>query len=294
MNLFSISQLQDYSGIKAHTIRIWEQRYNALKPFRSEGNTRYYDGSQLRRLLNIVSLMNSDYKISELCKMSDNDLNNLLDKKYAEIHTDHPDSEYFISQLISSAIEFDEIRFEKIFSNCILRFGLKNTYIKIIYPALIRLGLMWSKDSLPPAREHFITNLIRLKILTAIDALPLVQENKESWLLFLPEDEFHESGLLLAYFLIRQSGRKVIYLGANLPAESIIDAVKKINPPHVLTFLVSKKDKKREFKLINELSKIINPAKVYISCSVSSLEEFQETRHFMPLHSVEELENLLQ
>ncbi len=293
MNLFSISQLQDYSGIKAHTIRVWEQRYNALKPSRSEGNTRYYDGNQLRRLLNIVSLMNCDYKISELCKLPDKDLNNILDNKFAEIDTGHPDSEYFISQLIASAIDIDELRFEKLFSSCILRFGLKNTYIQIIYPALIRLGLMWSKDSLPPVQEHFITNLIRQKILTAIDSLPLATNDRNSWLLFLPENEFHEAGLLLANFLIRQSGKKVVYLGANVPTDSLLEVVKKINPPHVLTFLVSKKNKLQEFELLNELSKKVKSSKVYLACNPDSLNEFKKTKHFHPLHDVGDLEKLL-
>ena len=102
MNLFTISQLQQFSGVKAHTIRIWEQRYNALSPNRSEGNTRYYDNTQLRRLLNIVSLMESDYKVSELCSMSDQELFRTLDKQLqSKLHKDET-TQYFISQLIAA------------------------------------------------------------------------------------------------------------------------------------------------------------------------------------------------
>lgn len=293
MNSFTISQLQDYSGIKAHTIRIWEHRYKALKPFRSDGNTRYYGSDQLRRLLNIVSLMNLDHKVSQLCLMPDEDLNKLIDQHYLKAESMNPDSEYFISQLILSAIDFDEILFDKLFSNCILRFGLKSTYIQVIYPAMVRIGLMWQKDSLPLAEEHFITNLIRQKILTAIDAIPHPVNDKNSWLLFLPEGEFHETGLLMSYFLIRQSGRKVIYLGANVPVNSLYETVKKISPSRILTFLVSKKNKMEEMELVNKLSKQIKPKKVYVASEHLSFKESKERQHFLQLHSVEELEKLL-
>lgn len=293
MNSFSISQLQDYSGIKAHTIRIWEKRYNALKPIRSEGNTRYYDSVQLRRLLNIASLMKMDYKVSELCTMSDEYLNNILDFQFSKTASGKPDSEYYISQIISSAISYDELRFEKFFSNCILRFGLKATYVQIIYPVLVRLGLMWSKDSLPPGQEHFITNLIRQKFLTAVDSLPTAADTNNSWLLFLAEDEFHETGLLLAYYLIRQSGNKVIYLGANIPAESLSAAVKDITPAKLLTFLVSKKDKEKDIELIRYINKQFPEQKLYLACDPDRLPELKRSQHFIPLHSVADLETQL-
>ena len=117
--MFSISQLQQFSGIKAHTIRMWEQRYNALQPNRSEGNTRYYDSNQLRRLLNIVSLMEADYKVSELCAMDNKKLSALLNEKHQSYQSTSETAEHFISQLIAAGMSFDEINFEKIFSNCI-------------------------------------------------------------------------------------------------------------------------------------------------------------------------------
>ena len=197
MNSFSITQLQDYSGIKAHTIRIWEQRYNALQPERSDGNTRSYDSHQLRRLLNIVSLMNSDIKISGLCQISDPDLNELIDDSLIPTDTNQADAAYYVSQLISAAIDFNEGLFDKLFSNSVLRFGLKKKYTDVIYPALLRLGLMWTRDALPPAHEHFIINLIRQKLIVAIDKLPYVrEENTPKYLVFLPEGEIHELRIL--------------------------------------------------------------------------------------------------
>ncbi len=294
MDSFSISELQKFSGIKAHTIRIWEQRYDALKPNRSEGNTRYYNGSQLRRLLNIVSLLNSDYKVSELCSMPDKKLVNLLDEKLSQsISVDHA-YEYFISQIISSTIQFNEMQFDKLFANCILRFGLKGTYVHIIYPALIRLGVMWSKDAILPAQEHFITNLIRQKLLSAIDALPPSTASTNSWMLFLPEDEFHEAGLLLSNFLIRQMGMKVIYLGANVPFDSLKIAVKEIKPTHLLSFIVRKNNNKQDLDLINLLHKNCPTQKIYLGCDSSRLTELKPRKNFIKLHSVQELEHALQ
>lgn len=190
MDSYSISDLEEFSGIKAHTIRVWEQRYNVLKPHRTDGNTRYYDNDQLRRLLNIVSLMGSDFKTSELCTMSDAALNELLDKRLnLSIASDNV-YEYFISQILASGIEFDEAYFEKLFSNCILRFGLKGTYINVIYPLLIRAGLLWSKNSLAVGSEHFISNLIRQKISAAIDSLPPAKSHENSYCYFFLQTSF--------------------------------------------------------------------------------------------------------
>ena len=226
MSLFSISQLQQFSGVKAHTIRVWEKRYNALKPERSEGNTRYYDGLQLRRLLNIVSLMNDDFKVSELCSMSDEKLNGLLETHLADNISPDYAIEYLISQCIAASMEFNEEKFDKIFSNAVLRLGIERTYIQVVYPALVRLGIMWGTDVLPAAQEHFITNLIRQKIHAAIDALPPPTRPEKPWMLFLMEDELHETGLLFANYLLRKAGHKVVYLGSNVPFTSLESAVK--------------------------------------------------------------------
>ena len=137
MNLFSISQLSQFSGIKPHTIRIWEQRYSAFKPNRSDGTTRYYDDTQLRRLLNIVSLLDNGHKVSSLCSMPDEDLyfmvSNLGTSEFSE------STEYFVTQLIAAGLSYDTSYFELIFSDCIFKLGLKNAYIKVIYPDTITI-----------------------------------------------------------------------------------------------------------------------------------------------------------
>ncbi|HET6527857.1 MAG TPA: MerR family transcriptional regulator, partial [Balneolaceae bacterium] len=263
MNHFSISQIAQFSGIKPHTIRMWEQRYDALNPSRSEGNTRYYNGDQLRRLLNIVSLLEYDYKVSELCEMSDEMLFDLI-KATQKKTTENEPNEYFISQLIAAGMSYDEAYFEKIFSHCLLRYGMKDAYTKVVYPMLVRLGLMWASDTLPPAHEHFISNIIRQKLFTAIDSLPPADPASESWLLFLPENEFHEIGLLLANYLIRFSGKKVVYLGGNVPLQSLTAAIKNTNPDNLLLFLVRSNLIESTEVYLDELNRLFNKQKIYV------------------------------
>jgi DNA-binding transcriptional MerR regulator len=237
MDHFSISQLAQFSGIKAHTIRAWEQRYEALSPGRSKGNTRFYTNYELKRLLNIVSLLEYDYKISELCKMTDPELHKLLkDKKIR--NSDEANYGYYISQLISAGVNYDEVYFEKIFANCILTMGFHETYSTVIIPLLQRLGLMWQTDKMPPAQEHFISNLICQKLFVAIDSLPPPNQQNGTALLFLPENEFHEIPLLYAHFILRFHQVKSIYLGANVPVATLNDSIKKLNPDYLFFFLI--------------------------------------------------------
>ena len=293
MNSFSISELEQFSGIKAHTIRIWEQRYNALKPTRSEGNTRYYDSNQLRRLLNIVSLMESDFKISELCKMNDEELIKILNEQLKTNVPNDEKIEYFISQLIAAGMSFDEQHFDKIFSNCLLRLGITNTYIKVIYPMLTRMGLMWVTGSLSPGYEHFICNIIKQKLYTAIDALPPAKANSDCWFLFLPENEFHELGLLCANFIIRKSGQKVIYLGANSPFDSLINAVTVTPPSHLLCFFVNNDVQENTQHYLNELIKNFGTSTIHISGNAKLISQLKTEKQVNWTCSVEELEQLL-
>lgn len=293
MNLFSISELQQFSGIKAHTIRMWEKRYNALKPTRSDGNTRYYDNTQLRRLLNIVSLMELDYKVSKLCLMLDEGLFELLEEK--QIHTPLVDrtNEYFISQLIAASTTFDETHFEKIFSNCVLRLGMRNTYIQVIYPLLNRMGIMWSIGTISPAYEHFCSNIIKQKLCAAIDSLPPSNSSRNSWLLFLPENEFHEIGLLFAHYILRQAGKQVIYLGSNVPFETLNDAVEKTTPGHLFFFMVHHDSPENSQDYINSLKKNFGKIKTHFSGNEKLINKLKIGKDFNWVHSVEDLEKQL-
>jgi mannitol/fructose-specific phosphotransferase system IIA component (Ntr-type) len=292
VDLFSISQLSGFSGIKPHTIRIWEQRYGALQPNRSEGNTRYYDSSQLRRLLNIVSLMNTDYKVSELCTMPDKKLFKLINELLQTGVSKDEVIEYFISQLIAAGMSYDEPHFEKIFSHSLLRYGIKDNYIKIIYPMLVRIGLMWAGDTIPPAQEHFISHIIRQKLFTSIDALPPPDSSAGSWLLFLPENESHDIGLLVANYIIRASGKKVIYLGSNVPFESLIAAVADTSPQNLLLFLVHHDSPQKMEAYLTKLNKTFSNRKIYVA-GQSAISRLKTEKKINLLRSVEDLEQIV-
>lgn len=274
MNRYSISDLQQLSGIKAHTIRIWEQRYNALQPGRSDGNTRYYDDIQLRRLLNIVSLSETGMKVSEVCSLPDKKLAELIDEKFIQSTVQSTPQEYFISQLVIAGMEFNELAFEKNFSAAILRFGIQDTYVKIIQPLLVRVGLMWNKDSINPAQEHFISNLIRQKLFSAIDGLPLSQDESDTWLLFLPTNELHEIGILFVNYFLRSNGKKVIYLGENVPMEALRSTIKKLDIKNIYFFLIHYIPEEDSIALLKTIRSTDKKARIFVSGNAKILEKF--------------------
>lgn len=289
MDNFTISQLSQFSGIKPHTIRIWEQRYKALKPNRSKGNTRYYDGAQLRRLLNIVSLSSSGMKLSRLGAMSDEELFSMI-KEHGENAAENNDYDYFVNQLVSAGMNFDELNFEKIFSHCLLRFGMFKTYVEVIQPMLERIGLMWTSDAIPPAHEHYISNLLRQKIFTAIDSHPVETAPKKTWLLFLPEDEFHELGLLFSNYYLRSKNRKVIYLGANVPLTSVARTLEEVDIQQLLIFMVRHDLPENIDNYLNELSRIAGERKVMVAGNAINTVSLKDKKNITPLSSVEDLD----
>jgi MerR family transcriptional regulator, light-induced transcriptional regulator len=290
MNSFSISQLEQFSGIKAHTIRIWEQRYNALQPDRSEGNTRSYNGAQLRRLLNIASLIESGHKVSELCVMGNTELFALMEKANQDkIEPQDDTTQYYLTQLIAAGMSFNEGYFDKIFANCVLRFGLNQAYVQVIYPLLVRMGLLWSANTLTPAYEHFISNLLKQKLYAAIDALPPANASKGRWLLFLPTNEFHEIGLLFSQYLIRQSGYEVIYLGADIPLEVLTETAEELNPTHLLFFFVHQLPEAIAIQYVDKLKSIYPKSTILIGSNEQLLSKIPTTKHIHKMKGVDDL-----
>lgn len=293
MDQFSISQLAQFSGVKPHTIRIWEQRYNALQPQRSEGNTRYYDGHQLRRLLNIVSLSKAKYKVSQLCRMTDAELSRQLEAHFLEAN-ENDDYSFFVNRLIGAGVNYDEANFSRIFSHCLLKFGLEKSYSQIIYPVLNRVGLMWSSNTMPPSQEHYISNLVRQKLYTAIDGVPEGTSSRK-WVLFLPENEFHEIGLLFSCYLLRNKGERVVYLGPNVPLASLKDCLQDTGADHVFLFLVHQDFPENIAAYLEELEQICQEQTLYIASGkelVQGLDIGEGSTRWV--HSVEELEAQLE
>lgn len=235
---YSISDLAQLSGISVHNIRIWERRYGALKPSRTVGNTRYYDDEQLKRLLCIASLYHAGHKISRACTLDKETMSALLQEQIGHTTTEIHQFDSFILQIVHHGMAYNEARINELISVCFEINGVQETYKHVIYPILVRMGLMWLDESLCPSQEHFLSAIIRQKLLAAIDSLtPVLPAEDSGWLLFLPEDEDHDIGLLLASYLLRAAGQKVIYLGAKVPLYALANTAEATRPKNLLFFM---------------------------------------------------------
>lgn len=262
MSQYSIRDLEQLSGIKAHTLRIWEQRYNIISPKRTDTNIRTYDDHDLKLVLNISLLKDHGHKISDISRLSTEEMYREV-IKISERHLNYPDQ---IHALTITMIDLDEERFEKIISTNILQFGFENTMIHIIYPFLSRIGTLWITGSVGPAQEHFITNLIRQKIIVAIDG----QVNKQrpggkKYMLFLPEGELHEISLLFANYIIKARANKVIYLGQSMPFNELVFAYNLHKPDYIFSAITSVPSNSDVQPFVNKLMRAFPESHILIT-----------------------------
>ncbi|WKN30588.1 MerR family transcriptional regulator [Porifericola rhodea] len=262
MSNYSIRDLEQLSGIKAHTLRIWEQRYQFIIPKRTETNIRYYDDKDLKLVLNIALLKDNGFKISKIAGMSDEDmLNEVL--RLTERNLRYPDQ---IHALTLAMIDLDEDRFEKIMSTNILKLGFESTMINVIYPFLSKIGVLWQTGSINPSQEHFITNLIRQKLIVAIDGQFVSNaESQHKYLLYLPEGELHEITLLFLCYLIKARHNKVIYLGQNLPFEDLVSVNNVHRPDFILTIFTTSPSSDQVEDYMDKLSKTFKDTQILLS-----------------------------
>jgi DNA-binding transcriptional MerR regulator len=236
MSNYSIRDLEQLSGIKAHTLRIWEQRYNIIQPKRTDTNIRLYDDQDLKLVLNISLLKDHGHKISEISKLSLDEMGKVV-MTISDQKLSYPDQ---IHALTIAMIDLEEERFEKIISTNFLQNGFENTMTHIIYPFLNRIGTLWVTGSIGPAQEHFISNLVRQKIIVAIDGQVIkYSSNSKKFILYLPEGELHEMGLLFASYIIRSRNHKVVYLGQTLPFSELIFACDVHKPDYIFSAITS-------------------------------------------------------
>jgi len=229
---YSIKDIEHLTGIKAHTIRIWEKRYNIIEPHRTKTNIRYYNDDDLKKILNISVLNHNGYKISKIAGFSDDKIN----REILGLTQQPGSSDFQIENLIIAMIEFDAFMFEKIFNRSIMNIGFEETILKVIYPFFEKIGILWQTGNISPVQEHFISNLFRQKIIVAIDNIPeYFSDNSKRFVLFLPEGEWHELGLLFYSYLIKKNGHRVIYLGSSLSFDSVKELEQSISFDYILT-----------------------------------------------------------
>lgn len=217
-NNFSIKDLENITGVKAHTIRIWEKRYDLLSPERSETNIRYYSNKNLQKLLNIVLLNNNNYKISKISEMKDDEISFMA----RELVLDRAINEEAINSLKLAMFQFDKTLFNNIYSRLLLKKTFKEIFAEIFIPFLEHVGLLWQTETILPAHEHFVSNLISQKVQVNTEELKYTTIISDTtYVLFLPENEIHELGLLYLNYELVLRGYKTIYLGQSLPIDNL-------------------------------------------------------------------------
>jgi DNA-binding transcriptional MerR regulator len=261
MNSFTIKDIENLTGVKAHTIRIWEQRYNFLKPRRTETNIRYYTNQELKIILNIALLNKFGCKISHIDKMDVSEIN----QKLLTISFVPAQQERLVNELIGYMIDLDLDRFEELLDSQIRAAGIENVINELIFPFLEKIGILWVTNNINPAQEHLVTNIIRQKILVGIEVATSQIKSGRTALLFLPEGEFHELGLLYVNFLLKSHGIKVFYLGANVPFADLDFIVKAKNPDYIYSHLTSLAHNFNVEKFLSNLHDKVKDTPVLIS-----------------------------
>lgn len=265
---FTIKELESLSGIKAHTIRIWEQRYQFLKPSRTTTNIRRYNNEELKTLLTVALLNKYGYKISRIDEMPHEQ------RIEAAIQLQEPvaKQEFVINELIGCMVDLKGIEFEKLLNKQIEQDGVEETVAGVIFSFLERVGILWQTNRLRPVQEHITTSIIRQKIIHGIEGLPFVEDSSPLFVLFLPEGEHHELGLLYVYYLLRKHGISTLYLGANVPVKDI-EYVAELKRPNYLYMHLTTFPQTRFNRMIQLLQKSSAGTTVVLSGYMAQLYE---------------------
>jgi len=265
---FSISDIEALIGVKAHTIRAWETRYNLVPPRRTPTNIRYYGEDELKMLLNVVALNENGYKISKIAKMSHSQINNLV----AQLKIDWKNDSMQLLHLSNATIAYDEKQFNKVLSGCVAEMGLINTMDHVLYPFMKKVGMLWQTGTIEPSHEHFASNLIRERLIVEIDKVDtVVKSDAKRFVLFLPEAEMHETGLLFTRYLLKKCGHEMLYLGPEIPYSDLKRVIESYKPDYAFITLTSLNLGKDINKIIG---KVMDNLEVPLLVAGSLISEF--------------------
>lgn len=252
-NSFSIKDLENLSGIKAHTIRIWEKRYNVLQPMRTDTNIRLYDLASLQKLLNITLLHDYGYKISKISKLDNQKVNSLV----KEIVSEKSAKNHAISSFKMAMMNFDQSLFFSTYNNLLSEKSFREIFYDVFIPLITEIGFLWQAETITPAHEHFISYLIKQKILINTEKLQILEPTKTDriFVLYLPSNEIHELGLMYLNYEILLNGYKTIYLGESVPMENLIDVKKYFD---TITFICYSTVEPKKSEINPYINEIIN------------------------------------
>lgn len=254
---YKIRDLETLTGIKAHTIRMWEKRYGLLTPQRTDTQIRTYSDQELLLILNVSLLNKRGYKISKIASMTEEEI-----FETSKSIQDRGDENTAVEQFIVSVLKLDEQLFLQTFEELNIKNSLSHTFTEHIIPFLQRIGVMWLVGTINPAQEHFISNLIRQKIIASIDSLPIPDQKKPKIILFLPEHEWHEISLLVYHYHLRHLGFNSIYLGQSLPYEALLKAVDILKPEVLISSWLTAMEPRNIIDYFNQIEKDLGPLKI--------------------------------
>jgi DNA-binding transcriptional MerR regulator len=232
---FSIKDLESFTGIKAHTIRIWEQRYGILAPTRTDTNIRKYSDSDLKYLLNVCMLNSMGIKISKIAQMKEHQITEIILNKIQK----QSGEQHFQQMLKIAMVNYDEDLFHQVSDQYIKDHGMIQTFTNLYVPFLEQIGLLWLAGAICPSNEHFISNLIRQKLITRIDAIRTAPKLPETFVLYLPQQEIHDITLLVLHYQLKTAGYKTVYLGLSVPFEDLEQVVKRLGPVNFVSLFTT-------------------------------------------------------
>ena len=261
MGAYYIKDLESITGIKAHTIRIWEQRYNLVIPKRTATNIRFYDDEDVKLLLNIALLNKKGLKISKIANLSISEIHSEALEKCKKRN----DNDDLINSLLLATYNLSEKAFNKVFSSYIMKVGFDNAITKLAFPFLQRLGDLWVSNALHPALEHFASNIIKQKLQIAILGQSKKVSNCKKFILFLPPGEMHEFGLLYANYVLRSYGHDVIYLGQNVPITDLYKTFESVNADYILTVFSICNSDLEPIKFVNDVHSQLPHVKIILA-----------------------------
>lgn len=252
MQEFSIKDLESFTGIKAHTIRMWEQRYGILEPQRTATNIRYYTDNDLKKLLN-VSLLNAlGYKISRIAEMADDEITKVI----REANQNQSKEQHYLNMLKISMLNYDEELFYSITNSYIEEVGVERTFLTLIIPFMNQMGLLWLTNAICPAQEHFISNLIRQRLFSLIDTHHDQQQPTDSpFILYLPQGEIHDISLLLVHYMAKVRGHKSIFLGQSVPFDDLLEVVKKFPKARFVSYSTTTPSTKQAAQYLDRINR---------------------------------------
>lgn len=261
MGVYSIKDLENFTQIKAHTLRIWEQRYNLLSPQRTDTNIRLYSDKDLKKILNINLLYTNGLKISKIAKLQENEILELANEILLT-PTNCPVSA--VEQFINRIVRYDEFGIREDLDKALTQNSLEHIFSNLLVPVLTKIGELWQVDAISAAHEHFFSNILRDFIIRNTDLPENGGENQKTMLLFLREDEYHELGLLFYNYYLRKQGYRTIYLGQALPDSDLAQVVRELKPDYIFTSLIAKMDELEFNQFFGNLSAFFDLNKLYV------------------------------